>query len=263
MILYNTIGMEKIFMLIDVKRCYFHSIQPLINFKNRKEIIEEIIDRLNLMLDYGYLVPGCELNDILPTEYQIPANASFCNDDSVYLAQHILTKLAPIGGSYFNGEFSAYLEHISASPSLVFSEFVTDNKKIEKRSHALSEEVCIQQRIPLNELIALALPYQTPLERLSYFISLYEEDDFFYSIMEDFLPSSRKELTPIVKNILNNPELEIEKQYAIIQKFKDCLISHNYNIPLIRYDGSEFIKEKEYVFIENNKEKILKLIREN
>ena len=207
-------------MTINVRRCYFHSIQPLINYKLRKDQLDEIIARLDFMLDYGYLVPGCELYDILPEEYK--ENADVFGDDSVYLAQHIQTELGSIGGSYTNGEFSAYAHHIVSTPSLVFDEHVTDHKKIEVRSHSLSEEVCIQGRISLKELVALALPYKTPLDDITTFITWLEDD--FFRLDNDLFVSVIRDYKEKVEYILNNPEQAVTKSYENINRFQDCLI---------------------------------------
>lgn len=244
-------------MNINVKRCYFHSIQPLIR-EDKKEDIDEQIDRLNCMLDYGYIVPECELYDVFKEEYKnLPNNG----DDSVYLAQHILTELNSVGGSFFNGEFSAYFEHIRYSPSLVFDEHIIDGKRIDNHYHFLSEEVCIQERIPLKDVIAIALPYRTPLERINSFINHCEEEDQL-SIEECFSISVRRELAEEVMSILNEKEVEIDKQYERVQKFEKCLEKHQLSIPCIRYDGSFFNKEEEYDFIKKNKAKVLRLIDE-
>lgn len=245
-------------MAINVKRCYFHSIQPLISYESNKTYLEEIIDRLNLMLEIGYLVPKKELYDILPQKYRGPA--ILYQGDSVFLAQHILTELNPIGGSYQNGEFSAYLEHISGSPALVFGEDVTKNKKIENRNHPLSEEVCIQDRISLKELIAISLPYETPLNEIKEIFSWFEEEkekEKYYPT--DFLVTIRDEYQKKLEKILKEANQMIEEKYEIVKMFQDCLEKHKMEIPCIRDDGTIFNKEEEYQFMKENKEKILKL----
>ncbi len=246
-------------MVINVKRCYFHSIQPLINYNARKEYLEEQLARLNFMLDYGYLVPGREINDILPEEYQEKTALALCGHDSVYLAQHPQTELPSVGGSYFNGEFSAYFEHISGYPSLVFNEFVIENKQIEFRGHSLSEEVCIQDRISLEELIALALPYPTPLSKISNFISSYEEAEEFG--FYDFLVSFLKEDVQETMRIITSPRNSIEESYKIIKKFEDCLKVHQKEIPCIHQDGSKFNKQEELEYVRENSEKVLRMIK--
>ena len=246
-------------MTINVKRCYFHSIQPLVNYKVRQDRIKEIIARLDFMLEYGYLVPGCELQEILPEEYKENAMLPICGDDSVYLALHPRTELNLLGGSYLNGEFSAYFHHISGSSALVFDEHVTDNKRIKDRTHSLSEEVCIQDRVSLDNLVAVALPFYTPLSITKNFISYYDESNFAYtfdvekSIMRDYVSKSKK--------IVENPKQEIERGYEIVNEFESCLEKYNRDIPCIRHDGTILDKNEEYKYIAENKKKVLTLIK--
>lgn len=253
-------------MKINVNRCYFHGIQPLINYKIKKtlcdyskeELLDAIITRLDMMLDYGYLVPGNELESILPDEYKENAPISICGDDSVYLAQTLQTELPSVGGSYFDGEFSAYFHHIEYSPSLVFSEHVIENKKIEERYHSLSEEICIQDRIPLTEdLIAIQLPYETPLSKIQDFLFYSEQERLSLS---DVFISISKSMTEDIRTNLDKQE-NIEKAYEDIQKFYNCLKKHHLDIPCINRNGNVFNKDKEYEYIEKNKEKILKLVK--
>lgn len=243
-------------MNINIKRCYFHSIQPLYRKGVIKKDVDRRIDRLNCMLDYGYIVPSCELHNVLPDEPKMPSNNRY---DSVYLAQHMLTELGPVGGSFINGEFSAFIEHIRNSPALVFNEYIIDGKKIDERIHFLSEEVCIQEKIPIKDIIAIYLPYSTPLEKINSFINCCKEESF-YPLDECFSVSIRDELASEILKLLMDEEVEIEKQYKLVKKFEECLENHQLAVPCIRYDGSNFNKEEEYEFIDKNKAKVLKLI---
>lgn len=254
-----------IIMKINVDRCYFHSIQPLLNYKlknkyygNKKNWQKGVLARLDFMLSYGYLVPGKDLRSILPEEYKEEAPHSFYGDDSVYLAQTTQTELPSVGGSYFDGEFSAYCWHISNSHALVFGENVIENKKIEMRNHSLSEEVCIQDKVSLADLVALQLPYETPLSTIKRFITCCEED--FFAFDNIFLPISQG-LASKAKKSIEDTEA-IEKIYAEIQMFEDCLRSHQKAIPCIHQDGSIYNKQEEYEYLEANREKALKLIKE-
>ncbi len=250
-------------MDINVKRCYFHSIQPLGNYKVKRELIDMQIARLDVMLDFGYLVPGYELNDILPDEYQEELYRPIFKmhgNDSVYLAQHIQTELKSVGGSTFNGEFSAYFEHIEHSPSLVFDEHIVDNKKIENRNHSLSEEVCIQERVPLKDIIAISLPYHTPASTIATFIFCCEIGSKYNNELFDFFHPQPEEVIEVEK-ILENPEEEIEKPFSFIQKFRDCLERHQCSIPCIDLHGNILNEEKELSYIKQNTEKVLSLIK--
>lgn len=251
-------------MDINVKRCYFHSIQPLGNYKVKRDFTDMQIARLDVMLNFGYLVPRYELNDILPEEYKeelyLPVPKVYGND-SVYLAQHIQTELKSVGGSTFNGEFSAYSHHIQNSPSLVFDEHIVDNKKIEKRNHSLSEEVCVQERIPLKDLIAISLPYTTPASTIATFLFCNEIRNSYFENDIEFLCSIQKEEAIEVMKILENPEAAIKPCFNIIQKFRDCLKSHRFDIPCIDLDGNTLNEDKEITYIKKNTEKVLKLIQ--
>lgn len=246
-------------MVINVKRCYFHCVQPLINYKLRKSHIDEVIARLDFMLGYGYLVPGRELCVILPEEYQEGNDSSFFNEDSVYLAQHRLTELESIGGSYINGEFSAYSHHIESNVALVFDEHVTEYKKIENRAHSLSEEVCIQQRISLKELIALVLPYKTPLDDMITFINWIEDD--LYQLDRELFKSVIRRYKTKVENILNDPMKAVSESYENIKKFQDCLVNHQVELPCIRHSGVMFDQKEDYQFVKENENKIVQYIK--
>lgn len=251
-------------MDINVKRCHFHSIQPLESYKVKRGFIDMQIARLDVMLDFGYLVPKYELNDILPEEYKeklyFPIPKVYGND-SVYLAQHIQTELKSVGGSTFNGEFSAYSYHIQGTPSLVFDEHIVDNKKIEKRNHSLSEEVCIQERIPLKDLIAISLPYPTPANTVASFLFWNERRNIYFIEEDELFSSLQKEEAIEVEKILENPEEKIKKAFAPIQKFRDCLEKHQTNIPCIDLDGDILNEDKELSYIEQNTERAFSLIK--
>lgn len=252
-------------MKINIDRCYFHSIQPLINYKlkrclidhNKEEWLDAIVARLDFMLDCGYLVPGNELRDILPEEYKDNAMLPRFGDDSVYLAQTHQTELPSVGGSYFDGEFSAYSWHISNAHALVLSENVTKDKRIEMRNHSLSEEVCIQEKVSLKDLVAIQLPYDTPLSNVKHFISHCEEDLFAFDKL--FIPITHNLASKAKKSIEDSNS--IEKVYSKIQKFYDCLERHQKDIPCMHQDGSIYNKQQEYDYLEANREKALTLIK--
>lgn len=231
-------------MEINLRRCYFHSIVPL----RRKNVVfnfeEGQFDRLKLMLESGHIYPGGELGNILTNEY----DSFYSSSDSVFLAQHINTELPCYGGSFYDGEFSAYLEHIAWNPSWVFSEYVVNGKRIENRSHMLSEEVCIQGSIDLHEAIALMLPYETPAITIGRFLKYYDLNIFDDDKDKlDEVLKKREELWKVV--------------YLKINRWKSELLNNGYNIPCINMFGGEYDLDKEREYLLEKEEVVKRLIR--
>lgn len=246
-------------MLINVRRCYFHSIQPFDGCSSKNNL-EGRIERLKCMLEYGYLVPRKELPKVLEQVYGIAPSKFKMVDNSVYLSQHYKSELGSVGGSHIGGEFSAFFGHIVNNPALVFDEHVVENKNIKTCGHSLGEEVCIQDRIPLTEVIALALPYQTPREALI-FIDQY----FRLKTFPPLWDSEREYLIKIAKkakHVLENFDEEVEKCYQKVELFASVLENRNLDIPCIRaWEGMLYSKAEEYDYVEKNKEKVLSLIK--
>jgi len=244
---------EETTMKIKIERCYFHSIGRLRHDDIRKDDITERVDRLNFMLDYGYLVPSNELMKIIPDGYK-KLNAPLCGDDCIYLAEHPRSPLKSYGNSFHGGEFSAYLEHIIGRPSLVFNEHVVENRKIKDKIHFLSEEVCVQERIPLQEAIAIALPYDTSIRRISHIITDCEENDFLFEFYKEELEQSMKKAMP--------EREKIKEMYDKIEKFRDIIRKHQLEIPCIDYSGIPYDNiESEFELIQKNNERVAKLVK--
>lgn len=235
--------------MINLRRCFFHSIVPIKKENEVFNIEENQLDRLRIMLQNRYLVPGNMLKDIIPEEYGSLYRTSI--SDSVYLAQHRLTELPSYGGSFFGGEFSAYDEHIVANPSWVFDEHIVEGKKINDRAHFLSEEVCVQEPLDLYSAIAIMLPYETPATFVSKLL-MYKDCSFvfeagFYNEKLEKILRDRKKL--------------IDEIYLKINRYKELLDRFGYEIPCINYLGMELDREKEFLFIEKNEEEARRLVR--
>ena len=71
--------------------------------------------------------------------------------------------------------------------------------------------------------------------------------------MRDYVSKSKK--------IVENPKQEIERGYEIVNEFESCLEKYNRDIPCIRHDGTILDKNEEYKYIEENKKKVLTLIK--
>ena len=186
---------------------------------------------------------------------------SFGNDKCVYLAEHIQSELAPVGLSYKNWTFSAFLDVIIFSPSIVFDEHIVENKKISKEMPAQSEEIRIEEKIPLQEMIALALPYETPIKYIKDFL-LNDEEEKKSTYFSNETREEQKALAQYLSKLLKNKREIVEKGYEEVRMFEEVLEKHKKNIPCIRYDGTRYDIKKEYEFIDEKEEKVLKLINE-
>lgn len=236
-------------MSINPKRCFFHSIEPIRKKNVKWNVLEGQLARLDIMLKSGYLFPGNQLKKVIPDTYEEFDRCS--GSDSVYLAQHHNTELPSYGGSFFHGEFSAFLEHIASRPSWVFDEWIVNNKKIEVRSHMLSEEVCIQEPIHLKDAIAIMLPYETPatyIRKILLHYELYEKE--FLSLNEDK-----------IEYILQNKEICIKESYQKINQYRELLQFHAYDIPLVDEFGELLNEDKELPCIKNGEEAIKILMK--
>lgn len=234
-------------MAINLRRCFFHSIVPICKRNTFLSLEDKQLIRLKLMIDSGYIYPGNMLKDVIPTEYD-----SFyrSGSDSVFLAQHTMTELPSYGGSFFNGEFSAYLEHIIGNPSWVFGENIVNGKRIYDRPHSLSEEVCVQEPIDLHEAIAIMLPYKTPATDIFSFLQ-YKE----FQIFDD------DDYDEEMKDILKNVDERLVIAYDKIKRWKDVLTDRGYFIPCINQFGMELDIDKEKEYILEKKENVKKLLK--
>lgn len=233
-------------MEINLRRCYFHSIVPLRRKNTLFNFEESQFERLRLMLKSGYIYPGNKLGDIITEEFD---DFYGYGNDSVFLAQHVMSELSCYGGSFHNGEFSAYLEHIVANPSWVFSEHIVEGLRIENRNHMLSEEVCVQEPIDLHEAIAIMLPYETPSTKIRRFLQ-YQE----YKMFEDTYKDE-------ISYLLSNMDELLKEVYLHIRKWQEELKSAGYDIPCINKFGMELGVDKEKNYILENEESIKKLMK--
>lgn len=234
-------------MTINLRRCFFHSIVPIRKKNALLSLEDRQFIRLKLMLDSGYIYPGNMLKDVFTSEYDFLYKS---DSDSVFLAQHSMTELPSYGGSFFNGEFSAYLEHIIGNPSWVFDENIVNGKMICDRAHSLSEEVCVQEPICLCEAIAIMLPYRTPATDIFSFLQ-YKEFQIFHD--DDYDDE--------MKDLLNDVDERLVLVYDKIKRWKDVLADRGYYIPCINHFGRELDIDKEKEYILENEENVRKLLK--
>lgn len=223
--------------MIDLDYCYFHAITPL----HRNYQYLNYQDALRLRLEYilrtKALVPGNDLCLTLPNSF---SNEYFSSHCSVFLAQSLTTKLPSIGGSYHNGNFSAFSEHIAGKPSLLFHHSVAENLQVHQKRHSLSEEVCIEENVPLTYAIGIALPYATPL---SFLIDL--ENKLQNSFLQQYLFFSAQRYRYELQKIMINPKRAILASYEEVLKYQALLQKYQYNIPCINYQNYFYHYEEE------------------
>ncbi len=234
-------------MKINLRRCFFHSIVPLSRKNHLFNLEDARMERLKLMLKSGYIYPGNMLKDIFKDEYDTFYDYS-C--DSVFLAQHSMTELPSYGGSFFNGEFSAYLEHISSNPAWVFDEEIVKGKRIMDRAHSLSEEVCVQEPIDLHDAIAIMLPYDTPATKIENFLQ-YKD---FIRFDDDYYDNE-------IKQLLNDKDKMLLSIYKKINRWRKELDNCGYNIPCINRFGTELDLIKEILYISEKEGEVRKLLK--
>jgi len=239
--------------MININKSYFHSLTPLYGTsKKNKSTLESTLARLSLILESGYLYPGIKLAKLFKDKY--PEYQFTSQYNCIYLAQSPNTELPSLGNSFRNGEFSAFLEHIQGNPSLVFEEEVTKDKNVKAIDHFLSEEICIQDKISIEEIIAIALPYKTPIDEVSYFIDFFESDNVFIDELKDKLISR-------ILLLLNSKKGKISSSYETISKWQTILDRYNLKVPLIRYNGTVFCRSEELLYLNEHEDKVKEIIK--
>ena len=251
--------------MINLDRCYFHSVTPLFstdlrssNHLSQSELSqvleEETKRRLKLILKTNHLLPGDKLASILPEYAKNFLNTS--QSKYVYLAIRPTSKLENTGDAQFNAEFSAYQEHIKGSLALVFDEHTLTDLSIAKVTHWLSEEICIDGSVPLTNLIALALPLETPRELVKeylFFIRKYANSSFF----EEFIPDQNQK----IKHILDHYEEYITQAKTNILEYNRILEDYSKNIPCINYSGEEYNIDSEHTWFKENVKELKQIIK--
>ena len=233
-------------MKINLRRCFFHSIAPIYRKNIVTNVEEGRIDRLKIMLKSGYIFPGKMLDSIMPSDFDSYSSKGNC----VFLAQHSNTELPSYGGSFYNGEFSAFSEHIVGNPAWVFDENIVNDKTILECAHFLSEEICVKEPINLHDAVAVMLPYEAPSTTITRFL-MYKEFQIFDDDYYD------KE----VKQILDNRDECLKSVYLKVDRWRSVLTNGGYYIPCINPLGMELDLNKELSFISENEEVVRKLLK--
>lgn len=235
---------------IDLRQCLFHAITPF--YGNYKSYDERVDDRLRSFLDSGFIYCGKELENVLPDPYKA-MNRS--DNEYIFLAMKLCHTL-PLYGSYRDGEFSAFSEHIAANLAFVFGEDVLEGHSIPKYSHWLSEEICVEGKIPIDKAKAIYYPRDMPMDILLYYMRFDKRsaDDAF--LLADY----KKELEEEVLEIITNPEESIRKCYQRVKEIQEILLSYQMEVPIVGVSGRCLNPESELVYVKKNKDDIKRLL---
>lgn len=232
---------------IDLKKCFFHAITPF--HGSLKSYEENVNERLRFFLESGYVYSGEDLGSHLPDAYK---DANRSSTKYIFLAMHYYHTL-PLYGSYCNGEFSAFSEHIAGNLAFVFGEDILEGNTIPAYTHWLSEEVCIEGRIPIRKAKAIYYPKDTPIDILSYYMEECQEPS-------SFLGDYHERLKRRVVEIITNPALSIDACYKRIEEIQKILFSYHMMIPLVGGTGRYLEREMEMSYIKEKEEKVLQLL---
>lgn len=238
-------------MTINMNRCLFHSIAPLnYNYnKNQPSLTEARGKRLQAFLDTGYLLPGKDIPE------------SYSSSEFVYFALTYKSEIKNANAT-FDWDFSAWEHHIVGNPALVFDERILTLGPL-GTNHGLSEEVTIQSKIPIQNMIAITMPTETPLDIIRRYQELFQLSPVEKEINDilGIYESTKNQLTETIQNILTNPTKAITDSYEEIMYYQSILKNNNIDVPFIRHNGIIYSQEEDLKTIQAEKESIKILMK--
>lgn len=234
-------------MKLDLRYYLFHAVTPLHNIDGSKE--EQVLERLKLFLESGYIYSGNQLKENVPEKYKKYFNGL---DPYVYLAltadQQLLPNIITSGS-----ESTAFSYHILYSLALVLDQQVLEEyTKITSLPSWVSFEVLIPSRVSLSHLRALYYPKSTPMD----YIKLYEEDYTNY-------PTLKKQIEEKLLPLITDGESYIKDFYQPIERIHSLVNKYYPNVPIVNLEGRILELEDELNLFKENEEKVKALVRGN